>query len=153
VILVSATILAIPVIIGGILEGPLVGLLVGLIFGVFSFLQAPTEQPPVNLWFSNPLVSIVPRLFIGVVSALVYRAARGAGEALALSLAAAAGTLTNTILVVGAIVAFGYAPLVALAPAVAPNAAAEVVIAIVVVLAVVSAWKGLELGRRRGSSV
>jgi uncharacterized membrane protein len=50
----SITILAIPVIIGGVLEGPLVGLLVGLVFGLSSWLQAPTEAPPGNLWFSNP---------------------------------------------------------------------------------------------------
>jgi len=151
-IMVSATIMHVPVIIGGVLEGPIVGLITGLIFGLFSWLQAPTEQPPVNLWFSNPLVSILPRLFIGVTSAYVYRALRKANEPLALAVAGVVGTLTNTVLVVGMIVVLGYAPLAVLAPAVAPNAIAEIIIAVIIVVAVVAAWKGIE-GRRKGSSV
>jgi uncharacterized membrane protein len=150
---VSATILQIPAIIGGVIEGPVVGLLVGLIFGISSWLQAPTEQPPANLWFSNPLISVLPRLFIGVAAAYAYRAIRAASEWLALAGAAVVGTLTNTILVVGAIVAVGYAPLNVIGLAVIPNAIAEVIVATVIVLAVVSGWKGISLGRQRGSSV
>lgn len=146
-IMVSATILHLPAIIGGVLEGPLVGLIVGLIFGVFSWLQAPTEQPPVNIWFSNPLVSVLPRLFIGVTSAYVYLALRKTNEILALAVAGLVGTLTNTVLVIGMIVVLGYAPLAVLAPAVAPNAVAEIIVAIIVVTAVVAAWKGIETGR------
>jgi uncharacterized membrane protein len=151
-IMVSATVMHVPAIIGGVLEGPVVGLITGLIFGVFSWLQAPTEQPPVNVWFSNPLVSILPRLFIGVTSAYVYLALRKVNETLALAVAGLVGTLTNTVLVVGMIVVLGYAPLAVLAPAVAPNAIAEIIIAVIIVVAVVAAWKGIE-GQRRGSSV
>src|SRR5512137_1301612 len=75
-LMVGATIMHVPAIIGGVIEGPFVGLIVGLIFGVFSWIQAPTEQPPVNLWFSNPLVSILPRLFVGVAAAYAYIALR-----------------------------------------------------------------------------
>lgn len=150
---VSATILQIPAIIGGILEGPVVGVLVGLIFGVSSWLQAPTEQPPVNLWFSNPLVSILPRLFIGFTAAYTYTALRKVNEWLAISSAAVVGTLTNTILVVGSIVIFGYAPLAVIGPAVIPNSIAEIIVAVIVVGAVVAAWKGLSTGKERGSSV
>ena len=152
-LMISATILQIPAIVGGVLEGPIVGLLVGLIFGLTSLLQAPTEAPPVNLWFSNPLVSVLPRVFIGVTAALVYRPLRKQNEVLAQAVAAAVGTLTNTVLVLGMIAVFGYAPLTALVPAVALNVVAEVVIAIIIVTAVVSTWKGIEIGRRRGSSV
>jgi uncharacterized membrane protein len=152
-ILVSATILQIPAIIGGILEGPFVGLLIGLIFGLSSWLQAPTEQPPVNLWFSNPLVSILPRLFIGITAAYAYLALRKANEWLALGVAAVVGTLTNTILVVGAIVVFGYAPLAVIGLAVLPNSIAEIVVSIVIVSAVVGAWKGIAFRRKQGSSV
>jgi len=151
-LMVSATILHIPAILGGVLEGPVVGLIVGLIFGMSSWLQAPTEQPPVNLWFSNPLVSVLPRLFIGVTSALVYRALHKRNEFLALGAAGLVGTLTNTVLVVGMIAALGYAPLLVLAPAVAVNAVAEVIVAVIIVIAVIAAWKGLE-GGRKGSSV
>jgi uncharacterized membrane protein len=152
VFMVSATILQIPAIIGGVLEGPLVGLIIGLIFGLSSWLQAPTEQPPVNIWFSNPLVSILPRLFIGVTSAYVYLALRKTNEIVALAVAAVVGTLTNTVLVVGMIVARGYAPAAGIVPAVIPNSIAEIIIAVIVVTAVVAAWKGIESGRK-GSTV
>lgn len=152
-IMVSATILQIPAILGGVLEGPLVGLLVGLIFGLSSWLQAPTETPPVNLWFSNPLVSIVPRLFIGVVAAYTYQALRKSNEWLALVAAAVAGTLTNTILVVGMLIILGYVPAAVIIPAVLPNSMAELVITPLIVVAVVAAYKGLALGRKQGSTV
>jgi uncharacterized membrane protein len=152
-ILVSATILQIPAIIGAVLEGPLVGLLIGLIFGLSSWLQAPTEAPPVNTWFSNPLVSILPRLFIGVTAAYTYRALRNSSEWLALAAAAVVGTLTNTVLVVGALVLLGYVPLAVILPAVLPNSIAELVVAVIIVLAVVAAYRGLVLGRKTGSSV
>lgn len=150
---VSATIMHLPAIIGGVLEGPLVGALVGLIFGVSSWMLAPTENPPANLWFSNPLVSILPRLFVGIAAAYVYRALRLRGEKLALAAAAVTGTLTNTVLVVGALIVFGYVPAAVIIPAVAPNVVAEVVVAVLVVVAVVAAWKGLSFGKRQGSTV
>jgi uncharacterized membrane protein len=151
-IMVSATILHIPAILGGVLEGPVVGLIVGLIFGAFSWLQAPTEQPPVNLWFSNPLVSVLPRLFIGVTSAYVYRALRKQNEFLALGAAGLVGTLTNTMLVIGMIIVLRYIPAQVIVPAVIPNSIAEIIAAVIIVVAVVAAWKGIETGRK-GSSV
>lgn len=67
-----ATIMHIPVIIGAIMEGPVVGGIVGLIFGVFSILQALMNPTPVSFMFLNPLISIVPRVLIGIVSYYVY---------------------------------------------------------------------------------
>ncbi|HDQ15112.1 MAG TPA: ECF transporter S component, partial [Sediminispirochaeta sp.] len=62
----SLTIMAVPVIIGAILEGPVVGFVIGLIFGVFSLIQAAVApQGPTDVWFVDPLVSVLPRLFIG----------------------------------------------------------------------------------------
>src|SRR5690554_1375082 len=69
----KATIMHIPVIIGSILEGPIVGLLIGLIFGGFSMFQAyvmPTN--PTQVVFLDPMVAIVPRLFIALTSYYVY---------------------------------------------------------------------------------
>ena len=64
-----------PVIIGAILEGPVVGALIGLIFGVFSMIQAAVApNGPIDAWFTNPLLSVLPRLFIGPVAWLVWRA-------------------------------------------------------------------------------
>lgn len=73
----ALTIMHVPVIIGAVLEGPWVGTAIGLIFGLFSLLQAvlaPTG--PVDVWFQNPVISVLPRLFIGVFAWLTYRAAR-----------------------------------------------------------------------------
>ena len=67
-----ATIMHIPVIIGAIMEGPVVGGLVGFIFGVFSIFQAITNPTPVSVVFLNPLVSVLPRILIGIVTYYVY---------------------------------------------------------------------------------
>ncbi len=73
----SLTIMHVPVIIGAILEGPVVGTAIGLIFGVFSLIQAnvPPFMPSDPL-FVNPLISVLPRLFIGVTSWLAWRTLR-----------------------------------------------------------------------------
>lgn len=89
----------IPVIIGAILEGPWVGAAIGFLFGAFSLLQgaiAPTG--PADVWFTNPLISILPRLFIGPVAWLVYRVLRAMSQRLAFVLAAAAGAAYDVIL-------------------------------------------------------
>ena len=99
-----ATIMHIPVILGGVLEGPLVGLITGAIFGLFSFLQ------PGAPFFADPLVSIFPRLFIGVVSYLVYFSTRKINTVLACVLAGAIGSATNTVLVLGMATWRGYLP-------------------------------------------
>jgi uncharacterized membrane protein len=69
----KATVMHIPVIIGAILEGPVVGALVGLIFGLFSIYQAITAPTPVSPFFLNPLVSVLPRVLIGITSYYSYR--------------------------------------------------------------------------------
>lgn len=99
-----ATIMHIPVILGGVLEGPVVGLITGVIFGLFSFLQ------PGAPFFADPLVSIFPRLFIGIVSYLVYYSTKRINTILACVLAGAFGSATNTILVLGMATWRGYLP-------------------------------------------
>ncbi|HSW35263.1 MAG TPA: ECF transporter S component, partial [Candidatus Limnocylindrales bacterium] len=90
-----ATVMHIPVILGAVLEGPVVGLLTGAIFGLFSFLQ------PGAPFFADPLVSVLPRLFIGPVSFLVYASTKKINTVLACILAGAFGSATNTVLVLG----------------------------------------------------
>jgi uncharacterized membrane protein len=79
----SATIMHIPVILGAVLEGPVVGVLVGLIFGIYSMVTDTTGL------FTNPIVSVLPRLMIGLTSYYTYKALSGGNGAVA---AAAAGT-------------------------------------------------------------
>ncbi|MBU5425520.1 ECF transporter S component [Tissierella pigra] len=75
-----ATIMHIPVIIGALMEGPVVGGFVGLIFGIFSIFQAITNPTPVSFVFLNPIVSILPRVLIGIVSSYVYNRLKKMGK-------------------------------------------------------------------------
>ena len=75
-----ATIMHIPVIIGALMEGPVVGVFVGLIFGLFSIFQAITNPTPVSFVFLNPLVSILPRVIIGITTYYSYTALKKMGS-------------------------------------------------------------------------
>lgn len=75
-----ATIMHIPVIIGAIMEGPIVGGFVGLIFGLSSMFQAVSNPTPVSFVFLNPLVSILPRILIGIVTHYVYSGFKKIGK-------------------------------------------------------------------------
>ena len=99
----KATIMHIPVIIGAILEGPIVGASVGLVFGLFSIYQnvtAPTLLSPI---FMNPIVAIIPRVLIGIVSYYSYKfiANKFKKPQIAYGISAFLGTLTNTAGVLG----------------------------------------------------
>jgi uncharacterized membrane protein len=142
---VNATILHIPAIIAGALEGPIAGLLVGLIFGIFSLVRAT------NPAFADPLVAILPRLFIGVVAWLVFYALRRTNLGVAAAVAGIAGTLTNTILVLGIGYLRGYFTLELLTTVALTNAPGEVIVAAIITTAVVLAVAGA--GRARRSSV
>ncbi|WP_066873870.1 ECF transporter S component [Clostridium mediterraneense] len=72
---VKATIMQIPVIIGAIIEGPIVGAVVGLIFGLFSIYQALAAPTITSFMFLNPIIALVPRILIGIVSYYIYIAA------------------------------------------------------------------------------
>ena len=126
----NATIMHVPAILGGALEGPVVGVIAGGIFGIFSFIQA--EVP----FFRDPLVSILPRLFIGVVAWIVFVSLRGWSVDLAAAAAGVLGSLSNTVGVVGMALLLGYLPLAAVVP-ILPQAIAEAVIAAVVTVVVV----------------
>jgi uncharacterized membrane protein len=144
----ALTIMHVPVIIGAVLEGPWVGAVIGLIFGAFSLLQgvlAPTGQ--VDPVFLNPLVSILPRLFIGPLAWLVYRALERASRVLALVVAGIAGSLTNTVLVLGMIGLLRYYPWPVVLPLAVTNGLPEAAVAAILTLAVVAAWLGIERGR------
>lgn len=136
----NATIMHIPAIIGAVLEGPIVGVLAGAIFGIFSMLQDTTGL------FTNPMVSVVPRLVIGITSWLTYRSLVRVNVDLAAAMAGVVGTLTNTVLVVGALIAFGLIPAAAI-PTIIPQAIAEVVIAAVLTPLVVRGVNLVRSGR------
>ncbi len=125
-----ATIMHIPAIVAGILEGPVVGGLVGAIFGIYSFLY------PSNPAFANPLVSIVPRIFIGIVAAYIYRWTKRPW------LAAALGTATNTGGVLSMFVITGFMPAQAVLVIAVTHGIPELILAVIIVTLLYRALKG-----------
>ena len=148
----ALTVMHVPVIIGAVLEGPWVGVAVGLIFGAFSLLQgaiAPTG--PADVWFTNPLVSILPRLAIGPAAWIAYSAVRRISETAALTAAGIIGSLTNTLLVLGALGLLGFLPWALIGTIAVANGLPEAALAAIITVAVVAAWKRIEAGRRASS--
>lgn len=94
---VGATIMHIPVIITAILEGPILGALMGLVFGIISFINAIIKPTPISFAAMNPLVSILPRMLIGVVAYYVYKGVPLKNESIKVGASAALATLMNTI--------------------------------------------------------
>lgn len=153
----AATIMHVPGIIGAVLEGPVVGVIVTLVFAIDAYIRfgglftgAPGYLPIVILFF--------PRLLVGVGAWLAYRALKSMNEIVALVAAAIAGTLTNTVLVVGlglvfygTIPAFASVPRTAFVLSVIPQAIFETILAVIVTVAVVAAWKRLDTGAGKSS--
>jgi uncharacterized membrane protein len=152
----SLTFMHVPVILAAILEGPIAGCAVGLIFGVFSLIQAAIGPVgPLDPLFVNPLISIVPRILIGLVAAMVYTAIAGKKQSaarvgLATGAAALAGSLTNTVLVLCALKLFATGasfawftwPMVGAVAAM--NGLPEAALAVILSLAIVLAYKGIK---------
>jgi len=129
---------------------------VGLIFGVTSLVKAAVAPlTPVDPLFTNPLVSVLPRLFIGLAAWGVYRLFRGKATPLAAGIAGAVGGFANTVLVLGMLGLAEGARLAAaigieasttftfLAGVAVSNGLLEAGVAAVFTGAVVSAWKGI----------
>lgn len=127
-----ATILHIPAILAGVVEGPVVGALVGLIFGLFSFM---TASSPLS---ADPIVAIIPRIFIGVVSYYVYNLFKN-NQTIGSGAAAIAGTLTNTVGFLGLAVVQGYLKWPAVFAIILTHSIAEIIVAVVIVVALVKA--------------
>ncbi|HLG78250.1 MAG TPA: ECF transporter S component, partial [Ktedonobacteraceae bacterium] len=119
----SATIEHIPTILSGIIAGPVVGVFSGLVFGVVSFFRSTTPL------FKDPIVSILPRLFIGLTAWATFLALKRVNRDLAAAVAGVVGSATNTILVVGAIILRGYFPAQLIIPTVLVQSIIEAIIA------------------------
>ncbi len=101
----SLTIIHITVIVAAITLGTKDGMFIGLIWGVMTMIRAWTAPttPLDTLIFTNPIVSVLPRVLVGLVSGLVFTVLykRTKQFYLPTIVAAALGTLTNTVLVLG----------------------------------------------------
>lgn len=110
---INVTVLCLPVIIGALLMGPVPGLVLGAAFGgvsIIRLLQAPSTLAG-NLMAASPplalLMSLLPRLMIPLTSCWTYRALqRGPLRRVSGAVASAAGSLTNTVLYLGLMLAF-----------------------------------------------
>lgn len=161
----SITTMHVTVIIAAIVVGPVDGAIIGGVWGILTWVRAfvAPSSPLAPMVMINPLVSVVPRIMIGLVAGYLYRwlARLSKQPRLAMILAGIAGSLTNTGLVLGAIAIFYRTPAVAraygvnvahLLPALetimATNGLAELVFAAIVVPLV--AYPVLEVRRRLG---
>lgn len=97
----GVTIMHVPVIIGAILEGPIVGAIIGLIFGISSIIQAIKTPTILSYTFLNPIVSVIPRIAIGITTYYAYKLLKTKFKVLRIGFAAGIGTLTNTVGVLG----------------------------------------------------
>lgn len=100
----AITIVHVPVIIGALLYGPKVGTILGLTMGLASLTKsivAPTS--PLNEFFRNPLISVLPRLMIGIAAYLAYKAVIKLthNKTLSIALGALFGSMANTVFTLG----------------------------------------------------
>ncbi|AEJ18852.1 ECF transporter S component [Gracilinema caldarium] len=156
----SVTILQVPVIIGAVLEGPLVGFIIGLLFGLSSLLQAAIAPTgPVDVAFTNPLISVVPRLLIGPAAWYLYKLVLGRKElnqipparySAALIAAGLGGSLTNTVLVLSALGLFGFFPWSLIFTVAIGNGPAEAAVSAAITLIIVAAYT--RIGHAMGKS-
>lgn len=102
----NLTTIHVTVIIAAIVLGPRDGAIVGGVWGLITFIRAyvwPTS-PLATIVFVNPLVSVVPRILIGVVAGYAFIFLRNKIKKVpAMCVASILGAMTNTILVLGLI--------------------------------------------------
>lgn len=113
----SLTTLHVTVIITAIVLGPVDGAIVGGVWGVLTWIRAFVfpSSPLAPLVFVNPLVSVLPRIVIGLVAGWTFIILFKFFKHLLSSMVIASilGALTNTILVLGFIYIFYHTPEVA----------------------------------------
>lgn len=106
----SLTVIQVTVIIAAVVLGPRDGAIIGGVWGIITFVRAYTfpTSPIAPIVFTNPLISVLPRILIGVVAGYLYHKAlkNKVKDTGAMSIAGVAGSLTNTVLVLGLIYLF-----------------------------------------------
>lgn len=108
----SIVIIQVTVVIAAILLGPKGGTWVGLTWGLINWVRAfvwPTS--PLALYvFVNPLVSVLPRLLVGLISGWLFQkmVAKRDPKVWQMSVAGVVGSVVNTVLVLGFIAGMYY---------------------------------------------
>ncbi|HLR89009.1 MAG TPA: ECF transporter S component [Atopostipes sp.] len=104
---IDVTIVHITVILAAVLFGTKTGSIIGLAWGLLSMLRAYIQPTPFNIVFLNPLISVLPRLIVGWLSAMIFiLISEKLSDRVSYAVTAAIGTLTNTVLVLGSIYLF-----------------------------------------------
>lgn len=105
----SITLMHITVMVAAISLGPASGMVIGGIWGLITWIRAfiwPTS-PLAVICFTNPLISVLPRILVGTVAGYGYLALKRKLHAkTSMIMASALGSLTNTFLVLGQIYLF-----------------------------------------------
>jgi len=102
----SITTIHITVIIAAVILGPKDGAIIGGVWGLIDWIRAFTAptSPLAPIVFTNPLVSVLPRVLVGVVAGVIFaKWSQRKHPAVGMTIAAVAGSLVNTILVLGLI--------------------------------------------------
>ena len=102
----SITLLHIPLIIGACVLGIKGGLVLGAVWGITCIIKAATSPVAItDPLFTNPLVSLLPRLLAGLVAGLVFEFVSKKFKKfhLASVLSAVFACLTNTVFVMGSL--------------------------------------------------
>lgn len=113
----SITLLTIPVALGAVCTGVSGGAILGFVFGMTSFIQAfglgfALDPSAPILFETNPLAytvtCFVPRILVGVIAALIFKAFEKANKVniLAFTLSAASVPFLNTLLFMGCFATF-----------------------------------------------
>lgn len=101
-----ALLIFIPTIVTSIIHGPKLGAILGFLAGTVTLLRALlAPASPLDYLFINPLIAILPRIFIGIVPYYIYASFKKLLklENVSLLFAGASGALVNTGLVIFAL--------------------------------------------------
>lgn len=106
--LASFTFVHIPLIVGVLLiKNWKYALGLGAAFGVISFINALFPPTPIDALFVNPLVSILPRILVGLVAFGAFKLVQNVrNKGVVAAVVAVAATLANTVFVLTALFLF-----------------------------------------------
>lgn len=136
----SITILHVPVILGALMEGLWCGTGIGAIFGLTSLILAATSASGgLDVFFTNPLISVLPRVLMGpIVFFLAFGLRKIIPVLIADAITAFIATMMHSIMVLGALALFGALPWAAIGPVLVSNSLLEAGAAVVICVAVMS---------------
>lgn len=150
-VVINATIIHIPVILGALFCGPKRGAFLGFVFGMTSFIKNTVMPTSLSAFVFSPvlaastigpsgiikstLICFVPRILVGVVPYFVFvgftkLVKSSAGKYIGYAIAGAVGALTNTLLVMPGIYLF-YKDDYAKALSIEPDAVAATIMGII----------------------